>query len=67
MDDHVAANLPDVETVVPYLQQTNHLIGNDVEDEDVERVVARIDEELLQAAFVPVEPEADVVGHQEAE
>ena len=38
-----------------------------MENEDVERVVARIDEEALQTAFVTVEPEADVVGHQESE
>ena len=67
MDDHVATYLTDVKAVVPYLQQTDRLVGDNVEDEDVERVVASIDEELFQQSFVFVEPHADIISHQETE
>ena len=67
MDDHVATYLTDVKAVVPYLQQTDRLVGDNVEDEDVERVVASIDEELFQPSFVFVEPHADIISHQETE
>ena len=67
MDNHVTAYLTPIETIVPDLEQTYRLIGNDVEYEDVERMVACIDEEALQKALMSVEPLTDVIGHQEPE
>ena len=67
MDDHVASDLMDVETIVPYLHKTDYLIGHDVEDEDVERVITSVRQELLQFPFMFVEPTADVIGHQESQ
>ena len=64
---HVTAYLPDVQAVVPYLDQTHHLIGDDVENEDVKRVVAGIDEEPLEPTLAGINPPADVIGHQESE
>ena len=64
---HVTAYLSRVKSVVPYLQQTHHLVGDDVEDEDVQRVVACIYQEFLDQALCAVNPAADVIGHQEAQ
>ena len=38
-----------------------------MEDEDIKRVVAGIDEEPLEPAFAGIYPSADVIGHQETE
>lgn len=51
---HVAANLSDVHSVVPYLNQTHHLVGDDVEDENVQRMVASIDEEPLEPSLAGI-------------
>ena len=67
MYHHVTAYLSDVQSVIPYLYQTHHLIGDDVEDEDVKRVVAGIDEEPFEPALAGINPSADVIGHQESE
>ena len=67
VDDHVTAYLPDVQAVIPYLYQAHYLVGDDVEDEDVERMVAGIDEEPFEPSLAAVYPPADVIGHQEAE
>ena len=63
---HVAAYLAAIQSVIPYLHKTHHLIGHDVEDEDVQRVIACIDEEALQQILTAIDPSADIVGHQEA-
>ena len=38
-----------------------------MEDEDIKRVVAGIDEEPLEPTFAGIYPSADVIGHQESE
>ena len=67
MDYHVTANLSAVETIIPYFQQTDRLIGDDVEDKDVERMVAGIHQKPFEPVLSFVNPSADVEGHQEAE
>ena len=67
MDDHVAAYLTGIQTVIPDLEQADGLVGNDVEDEDVERVVAQLSQESFHHLLATVDPAADVIGHQEAE
>ena len=67
MDDHVTAYLSRIEAIVPDLQQTDGLIGYDMEDEDIEGVIARIDQQLLELPVVFINPTAEVVGHQESE
>ena len=63
----MTAYLSYVQTVVPYLDKTHHLIGDDVEDEDVQGVVACIDKEALAPSLAGVYPPANIVGHQESE
>jgi hypothetical protein len=41
----MATYLTDIQAVVPYLYQANHLVGYNVEDKDIQRVVARIYQE----------------------
>ena len=67
MDDHVTANLSGIETIVPDLQQTDGLVGDDMEDEDIERMVACIDQELLELIVMFIDPAAEIVGHEESE
>ena len=67
VDDHVTAYLSGIEAIVPDLQQTDGLVGDDVEDEDIEGMVASIDQELLESVVVFIEPVAKVVGHQETQ
>ena len=67
MDDHVTANLSGVEAIVPDLQQADGLVGDDMEDEDIERMVACVDQELFELVVVFIEPATEVIGHQEAE
>ena len=67
MNHHVASYLVDVETVVPYLDQADYLVGYDVEDKDVKCMVACVGKELLELPLMLVEPAADVVGHQESQ
>lgn len=67
MDYHVATYLSWVEAIVPDFEQTHCLVGHDVEDKDVEGVVAGIHQESLQAIVMAVYPSADVVGHQESQ
>ena len=56
VDDHVTADLCPVESVPPYLERRHQFEGNDVENEDIEGVVAAIDEEALHDALVSVDP-----------
>ena len=65
--DHVATNLSRVEVIVPDFQEADGLVGDDMEDEDIERMVAGVDQELFELVVVFIEPAAEVVGHQEAE
>lgn len=65
VDDHVATHLADIETVIPDLDQADRLVCNDVEYEDVKRMVANIGQRPLQPSLVTVDPLADVVSHQE--
>ena len=67
VDDHMTAYLSWVKVIVPDLQQTDYLVGDDVEDEDVEGMVARIDQEPFESILSLINPTADVEGHQEAE
>ena len=67
MNHHVTAYLSDVQSVVPYFYQAHHLIGDDVENKDVECVIAGIDKESLEPAFAGIDPPTDIIGHQEAE
>ena len=65
--DHVATNLSRVEVIVPDFQEADGLVGDDMEDEDIERMVAGVDQELFEPVVVFIEPAAEVVGHQEAQ
>jgi len=65
--DHVATNLSRVEVIVPDFQEADGLVGDDMEDEDIERMVAGVDQELFEPVVVFIEPAAEVIGHQEAE
>lgn len=65
--DHVATNLSRVEVIVPDFQEADGLVGDDMEDEDIERMVAGVDQELFELVVVFIEPAAEVIGHQEAE
>ena len=67
VDDHVAAYLAPVQAVVPDFDGRHDLEGDNVEDEDVARVVAAIDEEALHDALVAVKPRGDVMDHQETD
>jgi hypothetical protein len=67
VNHHVATYLSDVKAIVPYLYQTDCLIGNNVEDKDVKRVVACIDKKPFQNVVFPVKQHADVVCHQESQ
>ena len=63
----MTTNLSGIETIVPDLQQTDGLVGDDMEDEDIECMVACIDQELFEFVLVFIEPAAEVIGHQEAQ
>lgn len=65
--DHVATDLSRVEVIVPDFQEADGLVGDDMEDEDIERMVACVDQELFELVVVFIEPAAEVIGHQEAE
>ena len=65
--DHVATNLSRVEVIVPDFQEADGLVGDDMEDEDIERMVAGVDQELFELVVVFIDPVAEVVGHQETE
>ena len=65
--DHVATDLSRVEVIVPDFQEADGLVGDDMEDEDIERMVAGVDQELFELVVVFIEPAAEVIGHQEAE
>jgi len=65
--DHVTTDLSRVEVIVPDFQEADGLVGDDMEDEDIERMVAGVDQELFEPVVVFIEPAAEVVGHQEAE
>ena len=65
--DHVATNLSRVEVIVPDFQEADGLVGDDMEDEDIERMVAGVDQELFELVVVFIEPAAEVIGHQEAQ
>ena len=65
--DHVATDLSRVEVIVPDFQEADGLVGDDMEDEDIECMVACIDQELFEFVLVFIEPAAEVIGHQEAQ
>ena len=65
--DHVATDLSRVEVIVPDFQEADGLVGDDMEDEDIERMVACVDQELFESVVMFIEPAAEVIGHQEAE
>ena len=65
--DHVTTDLSWVEVVVPDFQEADGLVGDDMEDEDIECVIACVDQELFELVVVFIEPAAEVIGHQEAE
>lgn len=65
--NHVATDLSRVEVIVPDFQEADGLVGDDMEDEDIERMVAGVDQELFELVVVFIEPAAEVIGHQEAE
>lgn len=65
--DHVTTDLSRVEVIVPDFQEADGLVGDDMEDEDIERMVAGVDQELFELVVVFIEPAAEVIGHQEAE
>ena len=67
VDDHMTADLSWVEVIVPDFQKADHLVGDDMEDENVEGVVACIDKETLEPILSFIDPSADVEGHQESE
>ena len=67
MDDHVAADLAPVKAVVQDFQGGHQFEGNDVGHEDIERVVAAIDQEALHDAVVTVKPRGEVMHHQETD
>ena len=60
----MAANLPWVKPIIPYLQQAYQFEAQDVEDEDGQRVVAAIVEESLDDSFFFVNPRTDVIHHE---
>ena len=49
MDYHVTSYLVDVKSIVPYLYETDNLIGYDVEDKDIERMITCVGKELLES------------------
>lgn len=51
VDDHVAADLPPVEAVGGDFKRADGFERDDVEDEDVERVLADKREQTLQGAL----------------
>ena len=65
--DHVATDLSRVEVIVPDFQEADGLVGDDMEDEDIERMVAGVDQELFESVVVFIQPTAEVIGHQETE
>ena len=67
MDDHVTTDLSGVEAIVPYLQQADGFVGDDMEDEDIEGMVACIDQQLFEFVVVFIQPATEVVSHQEAQ
>ena len=66
MDHHVTTDLSGVEAIVPDFQQTHRLVGDDMEDEDIQGMITGIDQELLDSPRMFVDPLADVIGHQKA-
>ena len=56
MDDHVTTDLAPVKTVIPDFEGRDEFEGDDMENVDVERVVAAIDHKTLYHAVVAVKP-----------
>ena len=56
VDDHVATDLGPVEAVIPDFERRDDLETDDVENVDIQRVVATIDHEALDHTVVAVEP-----------
>ena len=67
VDDHVTANLSGIETIVPDFQQTDDFVGDDMKDEDIQGVVADINQHLFEFPVVFIDPAAEVIGHQESQ
>ena len=62
----MASYLLEIQTVIPYLYQTHHLVGYDVEDKYVQSMVACIYQESFYPCVLLVDEHTDVVGHQES-
>ena len=56
VDGHVAADLGPVKAVIPDFERRDDLEADDVENVDIQRVVATIDHEALDRTVVAVEP-----------
>ena len=67
VDDHVAANLTGIEAIIPDFHQTDSLVGDNMEDEYIEGMVASINQPLLNSPIVFINPAAEVIGHQKTE
>ena len=67
VDDHVAANLTGIEAIIPDFHQTDSLVGDNMEDEYIEGMVASINQPLLNSPIVFINPAAEVMGHQKTE
>ena len=65
MDYHVAADLSPVHSIPPYLDGADCLERYDVEDEDIQGIVADKDEETTQDIVVAVDSYSEVMNHQE--
>lgn len=66
VDHHVAADLLEWQVIPPYLQQADGFEGEDVEDEDVERVVADEYQQTLQRGFPAGDQGRQIVDGDEA-
>ena len=67
MDYHVTSYLVDVKSIVPYLYETDNLIGYDVEDKDIERMITCVNKKLLEPPLMLIKPATDIIGHQESQ
>ena len=67
VDDHVTTNLSGIEAIVPYFQQADNLIGDDMENEDIQRMITCINQPLLDSPIVFINPAAEVIGHEKTE
>ena len=64
---HVATYLLYVQPVVPNLDQAYRLVCYDMEDKDVQRMVASVDQKPLYPVVFPVNQHTHVICHQESQ